>query len=246
MPSLDGIAFAAEFRTSMPLSYRQSHSLQAIREHAAIVARRGDAPAHVELWRAEVGTVIVVVTDDRPDCLGFMSAAIAAVGFDIVIAEAYCRARDGRPAEAVALFEVRRPHDPERPIAPDDVAPLTQVLESLIQGQRDAHLLLKRNAQTAPPGRQAFPEVTFADDEVSILLVQSRDRPGLLATIASTLTAASVRILKSEVVTVAGRVRDRFHLSEANGAPLSGLRREDISRRVLAVLEQSDHENSSQ
>lgn len=246
MPRLEGVAFAADFRASMPLSYRRSHSLEAIQEHAAIVARRNDALVHVELWRARVGAVIVVVTDDRPECLGMMSAAIAAVGFDIVVAEAYCRARDGRPAEAVALFEVRRPRDPERAIGPDDVAPIEQVLQLIFQGGSDAHALLRRNAQTAPPGRQEFPDVTFADDDdASILLVQSRDRPGLLARIASTLTAASVRILNSEIVTVAGRVRDRFQLAEANGAPLSGLRRDDVCRRVLAVLEQSDQETSS-
>jgi len=229
----------------MPPSYRRAHGLDAIQEHAAIVSRRGDAIAHVELWRIRRGSVIVIATDERPDGLALMSAAIAAAGFDIVVAEAYQRARDGRPAESVALFELRRPNDGDGPIAADDVAPIAHALESLVQGQLDADALLRRHSRTVPPGRQGFPDVTFADDdEASILLVQARDRPGLLATITSTLTDAGARIVDSEIVTVAGRVRDRFQLTEAGGSALSMPRRRDISRRVLVAIEQSDVRSS--
>jgi len=229
----------------MPPSYRRAHGLDAIQEHAAIVARRGSAAAHVELWRIRRGAVVVVVTDERSDGLAMMSAAIAAAGFDIVVAEAYRRARGTRPAESVALFELQRPASDDGPIAPDDVVPIARAVESMIEGHVGADSLLKRNARTVPPGRQGSPDVTFADDEeASVLLVQARDRPGLLATVASALTEAEARIVDSEIVTVAGRVRDRFQLTEADGRPLSPSRRVDIARRVLAAIEQSDPRSS--
>lgn len=242
MPStLDPIALAHEFRISMPASYRRTHGLDAIQEHAAIVARRGSAIAHVELWRIRRGAVVVVVTDERSEALAMMSAAIACAGFDIVVAEAYRRARGTRPAESVALFELQRPNSDDGPITASDVVPIARALESMIEGHVGADSLLKRNARTVPPGRQGSPDVTFADDEeTAILLVQARDRPGLLATITSALTDAEARIVDSEIVTVAGRVRDRFQLTETDGAPISSSRRLDIARRVLAAIEQSD------
>jgi UTP:GlnB (protein PII) uridylyltransferase len=225
----------------MPPSYRRTHGWAAIQEHAAIVERRGEAIVHVELWRVRRGTVIVVVSDDRTGGLAMMSAAIAAAGFDILKAEAYRRTRYGQPAEAVAFFELRRPTDAEgKSIAVGDLAPIGGKLEALFAGETQADKLLQRNAPTLRPGPQAAPEVTFADDDgAAILLVEARDRPGLLATITAALNEVSACIVDSEIVTVDGRARDRFQLTEAGGKPLSPLRREAIVRSVSAAVERS-------
>jgi hypothetical protein len=73
MPS----SLADRFRVSMPASYRRAHGPSAVREHAQIVERRGDAPVHVEVWRVRKGTVVAIVSDDRPGGLSMMSAVIA-------------------------------------------------------------------------------------------------------------------------------------------------------------------------
>jgi [protein-PII] uridylyltransferase len=222
----------------MPPSYRRVYSGAAIKEHAAIVARRAGATVHIEVWRVRRGTVIAIVSDDRAGGLSMMSAAIAAGGFDILVAEAYQRARDDLPAEAVAFFELRRPSDESRPITPEDLAPIVQSLESMFRGETGAERVLKRNARTVPPGPQASPEVTFADDEdAAILLVEARDRPGLLAAITSALTELSARIVDCEIMTVGGRVRDRFQLTEGDGKPLSELRRMSIAQAVLGAVD---------
>jgi [protein-PII] uridylyltransferase len=223
----------------MPASYRRAHGGSAVREHAAIVARRGDAPVHVEVWRVRKGTVLAIVSDDRPGGLSMMSAAIAASGFDILVAEAYSRAREGAPAEAVAFFELRRPRDEERSIGPEDVDLIARSLESLLDGSPAVDGMLRRNARTVPPGPQASPEVTFADDaDVAILLVEARDRPGLLAAITNTLSELSAKIIDCGIVTVGGRVRDRFQLTELDGRALTEERRALVAQNVLASLEQ--------
>src|SRR6185369_11877602 len=97
------------FRTSMPDAYRLSHADDEIRRHAEAVGRRGDTLAHLELLASETEGVstIVVVTDDRPGLLSVLSAAISAHSLDILGAKIYCRAREGRPDEAVDFFLVR-------------------------------------------------------------------------------------------------------------------------------------------
>lgn len=194
---------------------------------------------HVEVWRVRKGTVVAIVSDDRPGGLSMMSAAIAASGFDILVAEAYSRAREGAPAEAVAFFELRRPRDEERSIGPEDVDPIVRTLESLLDGSPAVDGMLRRNSRTVPPGPQASPEVTFADDaDVAILLVEARDRPGLLAAITNTLSEVSAKIVDCEIVTVGGRVRDRFQLTELDGRALTVERRALVAQNVLASLEQ--------
>jgi [protein-PII] uridylyltransferase len=231
---------ARRFRASMPPSYRRAYGWEAIQEHAAIVGRRSGATVHLEVWRVRRGTVIVIVSQDRAGSLAMMSAAIASAGFDIVVAETYRRICDDEPAEAVAIFELRRPNDGRRPIAGEDLLPISRALESLFLGETGAESLLRRNARTIPPGRQASPEVTFADDdEAAILLVEARDRPGLLAAITSAVTEASARIVGSEIVTVEGRARDRFELTDADGAALSEPRRAAIAKSVSAAIERS-------
>jgi UTP:GlnB (protein PII) uridylyltransferase len=233
-----GTLSVADFRASMPPSYRKAHSRAAIEEHAAIAARRGSAPVHAELWRFRRGAVIVMVTDDRDGLLAMMSAAVATMGFDILTAEAYQRARATQAPEAVALFELRRPAEEGRALTATDVAAIAVALQSLLRDELASEGVLRRNAGTVPPGPQASPDVTFADEEDSgILLVEARDRPGLLAAITSCLAEARVRIVDCEIVTVGGRVRDRFELVEADGGTLSLERRDAIARSVLASIE---------
>jgi [protein-PII] uridylyltransferase len=235
----DSSGYARRFRASMPPSYRRAYGWEAIQEHAAIAERRGGATVHLEVWRVRRGTVIVIASDDRSGGVAMMSAAIASAGFDILVAETYRRLCDDAPPEAVAIFELRRANDERRPIAGNDLAPISRTLESLFLGETAAEGLLRRNARTIPPGRQASPEVTFADDEAAILLVEARDRPGLLAAIASALVEASACIVGSEIVTVEGRARDRFELTDADGTPLSAARRAAIVKSVSAAIERS-------
>jgi [protein-PII] uridylyltransferase len=232
------LAQIRQFRGSMPPSYRRAYNGQAIQEHAAIVARRAQALVHLEAWRVRRGTVIVIVADDRAGGLAAMSAAIASCGFDILVAEAFQRKRDVEPPEAVAFFELRRLHDEGKPITTEDLAPIQKALTSVFEGETAVDGLLRRNARTVPPGPQGGPEITFADDdEAGILLVEARDRPGLLAAITSALTESNARIVDCEIVTVGGRVRDRFELTEADGGRLSPARRLVISQNVLAAVE---------
>jgi UTP:GlnB (protein PII) uridylyltransferase len=225
----------------MPPSYRRAHGWAAIEEHASIVGRRAQAIVHVEIWRVRRGTVVVIVSDDRTGGLAMMSAAIAACGFDILRAEAYRRSRGAQPAEAVAFFELRPPSGADdRSLEGGDVVLIGRELEALFAGETRADKVLQRNAPTLRPGPQAAPEVTFADDDgASILLVEARDRPGLLATITAALTEASACIVDSEIVTVDGRARDRFQLTEAGGDALTPPRRDAIVHKVSVAVEQS-------
>ena len=97
--------FIDRVRDSMPLSYRQQQSADEIRAHAQIVWRRGNEPAHAEIWAKRLNAIVAcIVTDDRPGLSSLIRATIAAHGIDVLAAQAYCRNNEKGRAEAVHFF----------------------------------------------------------------------------------------------------------------------------------------------
>src|SRR4051794_679919 len=94
-------SFVEAFRASMPEAYRQQQNEAEIREHADIVWRRDDSPAHAEIWKTRPGQAVVVclITDDRPGLLSLLCATIAAHGLDVLAAKVYTRFNERGRAE---------------------------------------------------------------------------------------------------------------------------------------------------
>jgi len=239
-------AFIETFRESMPPSYRQQQSADEIRAHAQIVWRRGDEPAYAEIWTKRVNAVVVcIVTDDRPGLSSLIRATIAAHGIDVMAAQAYCRKNEKGQAEAVHFFWLSPKRDgAEGGVGEDDISNISVSLSALLRGQTDLGAIIER-ASMAPPSRPApVVDVGFAEDvdaEGAVLLtVDATDRPGLLATITSVLYAKEVSVLASDVTTSGCVARARFHIVEADGAPLSQGRSREVASAVLDSLQPSE------
>jgi len=231
----------------MPTRYRDAFDGAAIREHAAIVGRRGSSPAHVEIWRRQPHgqAVACVVADDRPGLLSLISAALVVQSLDVVSAQAYTRmVADHEAAEAVDFLWLRRDADLGLPIRSADAVQLAEVLSGLLTGGLSMESVMRRAKPRAstPPG--ASTRVTFnetPDSGVSILTVETFDRPGLLLAITLALFKARVQIVASEATTSAGRVVDRFTIVELDGAPIVRGRRGAVQTAVLAAIDSLAH-----
>ena len=102
-------------------------------------------------------------------------------------------------------------------------------------GATDASTL---GGDTAPAGGETV--VRFledADGQLSTLEVETSDRSGLLLALFQALFEQKVTIDESEVKTFEGKVRDRFHIVELSGAPISPERRLEIQVAVIGALE---------
>jgi [protein-PII] uridylyltransferase len=229
----------SDFLDSMPWRYREVFDAPAAREHAAIVARRAGAPAHVELWRRlpRGGAVVCVAADDRPGLLSFISAALVVHHMDVEAAQAYTRAASG---EAVDFFWLRREGKVASPILESDVVRIADVLRGLVTGALtiDGVAAAAQAERVRPPAgatRVRFDEKT--ESGLAVLTVETYDRPGLLLAITRALHRARVQILASEATTKEGRVIDRFTLVELDGAPLRTNRRGVLQVEVLAAVD---------
>jgi [protein-PII] uridylyltransferase len=252
------------FRSSMPDRYRLAFDDVAIREHAAIVSRRGvrmlersersDAHshgvrtlepgvAHLEIWRQlpkGVG-VLCVVADDRPGLLSFICASLVLHKMDVLSAQAYTRLRPEGGGEAVDFLWIRRDADADHamPVLEADVERISEVLRQLVSGELSIEAAAERarSARTVPPG--ASTTVTFDEDDdegLVVLTVETFDRPGLLLAITLALFRANVQIIASDALTRAGRVVDRFAIVEVDGSPIRRARRGLVQIEVFEAI----------
>jgi len=228
------------FLDSMPERYRQqTFDGAAMREHAAIVGRRGAAPAHAELWRRMPRgvAVVCVVADDRPGLLSFISAAFVVNKLDVEAAHAYTRAA---AQEAVDFFWVRRDAEAAMPVLEADVARVAETLRGLVTGALTIDELAEAARADRPRTNGATTLVRFDGTDgggLAVLTVETSDRRGLLLAITRALHRARVQIVASDATTRDGRVIDRFTLVELDGAPLRQGRRGVLQVEVLAAID---------
>jgi len=252
----DGSGALAAFEQSFPETYRLEHTKAEILVHAAVVARRGDEFVHVEellpeFRRGEADHVICVVTDDRPGLLSLLSAAIAAHSYDVLSARIYCRKRANGKDEAVDFFAVRRlPASRRNDESTIDVAAIRKSMASLLRGETDVDWLDRRASPTT-----RIPAVTAGSDpqaaaappasdvhfrtaaEGDALVVETPNRPGVLASIALALYRQRLNITRSNIVTIGGRARDEFVVAEIDGSKMTEDKKRAVIEAVSSVLE---------
>lgn len=244
--------FVRLYLRSMPPGYREVFNRAAVEAHAAIVQRRGSAATRVELWRelADGVSAMCVVSDDCPGLLSRISAALVAHDFDVVAAQAFCRKRSDAQMEAVDLFWVRRLAPKSGAIVPirsNDIASFGDMLDALVRGRANFDCA----AQLARAHRAAGDSirVRFEPDEPdghTVLTVEGPDRPGLLYAITEVLFRERVQIVRSDVSTRGGRVLDRFHVTELDGARVHRKRLLGLQTSILAAIGHSLHRGARQ
>jgi UTP:GlnB (protein PII) uridylyltransferase len=234
------------FYASMPERYREAFDATDAREHAAIVARRGGAPAHLEIWRRipDGGAILCVVGEDRPGLLSFISAALLVHHMDVIAAKVFTRslgaASSDRGAEAIDFFWIRRDATLAMPVLRADISGIGDVLGALVAGELTVEAIARQSRALRPVPRGAFTHATFDDragDGLTELTVQTFDRPGLLLSIAHALFRAHVQIVDSEATTRDGHVVDRFTIAELDGSPVSRQKRGVVQMEVLAAID---------
>ena len=234
---------SAEFRASLPDSYRRNFDVRASDAHDAISAGRGERLARVGTFPSpRPGTALCVTAEDRPGLLATISAALVLCRLDVIEAEAYTRHRPGLPDEAVDVFWVR--HDPPdrrgEPVTPEDVLTLESTLVGLLEGKLDRNRLSDPGARRAATPGAVETVVRFIEDRegsFATLEVETGDRSGLLLSLAQALFNQRVQIIGSQVKTNGSRVFDRFSIVELDGSPITAGRRLEIQVAVLTAVD---------
>ncbi|HEY2736533.1 MAG TPA: ACT domain-containing protein, partial [Polyangiales bacterium] len=145
--------------------------------------------------------------------------------------------------QAVDLFWVRSPRGPDAVTAA--LPKLEHDLEQVISGRIAPSELLKRDTLSPSDARarRVPTEVSFnhkASAKHTVIEVLTRDRPGLLFTIAQALHRLGVSIAVAKITTEGERASDVFYVTEFDGTKLeSEGRTRVVHERLLEVLDLS-------
>jgi UTP:GlnB (protein PII) uridylyltransferase len=232
-------ASAPAFYETMPARYRQLFRGPTVYEHAAIVGRRGAAPAHAEIWRRlpQGGAIACVVAEDRPGLLSYLGTAFIAQSIDILSAQLYTR-RDPRRAEVVDFFWLRRDDAIATSVVEADLMRVADLLGGLMTGElRVDGRPLDARSLAAPDDATIIRFDDTPSTEAAILILETIERPGLFRAVSTALLSAHARILASKRSSgPGGRVVHRFSIAEKDGTTPDQYRRGVLQAEVLRVV----------
>lgn len=245
------------FVSGMPDRYLLANPVDVIRAHARMARRRGTEGLLLAVSPGPSPEVaeLVLITDDRPGLLAAAAAALAAQRLTIVNAQIYTRQREGAPPEAFDVFHVARVSIGALGEPVDDVrlARVRADLVALLAGEVDATELLAQRLRKPAWAQRHSPEVPTeirVDNDASVRFtvidVFTRDRPGLLHTIARTLHDQGLSIALSKINTEGERAADVFYVVDASGNKVTD--REKLARLpklIGAALEALDEREAA-
>jgi [protein-PII] uridylyltransferase len=208
----------------LPDRYFAENSPARVAAHIRLLRERKGPCA--TLWTfdaARANADLVVIADDVPGLLAKVAGVLFANRIDIVSAAIYSRDPPAGAAtgEAVDVFHVR-PASVAGVIDDEKASSVGRDLEAVLGGRAEVEALVAARKPSGSPFVRGRPEVPATevkvDNEVSrdftVIDVFTEDKPGVLYTIAHTLSDLGLDIHRSKVGVEADRVADIFYVRD--------------------------------
>ncbi|MEZ5908050.1 MAG: [protein-PII] uridylyltransferase [Hyphomicrobiaceae bacterium] len=212
-------------------------------EHARLVAateRSGRIVAtHFQTDSFTAVTELTVVAPNHPRLLSLFAGACAAAGANIVGAH-ISTTRDGLALDTFLLQRAFERDEDERRRS-DRIA---RSIEKLLQGEERLADLMARRRDPEASRLEAFtvePEVLIDNtlsEELTVIEVSGRDRPGLLYDLTNSLSDLNLDIRSAHVTTFGEKVVDVFYVTDLIGKKIVAATREtQIRSELLKILD---------
>ncbi len=213
---------AERWAPSMEDAYFVAFGIKAQLEHLALVGRatQDGAAASARLMAEWNAVEIAVAAQDRCGLFADLTAAMAAMGANVVGARVFTSASGG----ALDIFHVQdRSGAPFGESDPRSVDRLLAALEAAGRGEP-----LAAEPRKLDLGRASAFSVAAAvavDNEASdmatVVEVSGRDRPGLLQAVSRTLADAGLSVQSAHIESFGERAVDAFYVTDAEGRKLT-------------------------
>jgi [protein-PII] uridylyltransferase len=213
--------------------------------HARLAAKAqgaGGAAAEGRMRADRTAAEVAVAAADRPRLFVDLAEAITGAGANVVGARVFT----SRTGQALDVFNIQditgEAYGVDDPRALDR---LIRALEAAARGEP----VPREPRRPADLGRSAAfditPSVTFdndASETATVVEASGRDRPGLLAALARTLSDAGLSVVSAHIDGYGERAVDAFYVVDAKGEKLSDTRRRTTVRNAVlaALLEPAD------
>jgi [protein-PII] uridylyltransferase len=228
---------AAVWASSMEDAYFTSFDLDDQMLHAGLVARGQIAAAAARIRPDFNATEVAVTAKDRRGLFADMAAALAGMGANVVAAKVYT----SKTGQALDVFQVQdvagAPFGCE---SPRQIERLTAELELAGQGallaaepMRGGNL--SRTAAFSIAATVAIDNETAED--ATVVEASGRDRPGLLAALARTLSDAGLSIHSAHIDNYGERAVDAFYVHDGAHKLTDGRKANALKAALLKALE---------
>jgi [protein-PII] uridylyltransferase len=188
---------------------------------------------------------VVVAAADRPRLFVDLAEAITAAGANVMGARVFT----SRGGQALDVFYVQDTLG--QPFGSVDARLLPRLADALSAAARGQPVIVEAR-KPADPGRAAAFAITPAvtlDNEASetstVVEASGRDRPGLLAKLARTLSDAGLQITSAHIDGYGERAVDAFYVVDGKGAKVADARRANaLKAALLADLAEGEAETA--
>jgi len=234
---------------AMEDAYFSAFSDAEVLAHAALSRRareNGGAAAEGRVRADRNASEVVVAATDRPRLFVDLAEAITQAGANVVGARVFT----SRAGQALDVFYVQdTTGQPYGGTTPKALARLTEALEGAARGEPS-----KAEARRASDlGRTAAFSITptvMLDNDASetstVIEASGRDRAGLLAALARTISDAGLSILSAHIDGYGERAVDAFYVVDADGGKIADARkRAALKTALMSALTDAEDELKS-
>ena len=237
---------AEPWADAMEDAYFTAFSEAEVLAHARLALRAAGGAAAEGRIRSELNAAeVVVAAADRPRLFVDLAEAITAAGANVMGARVFT----SRAGQALDVFYVQDASG--QPFGSHDPRALARLAETLACAAR-GEPVAREPRKPQDLGRTAAFAITPAvmlDNEASetstVVEASGRDRPGLLAALARTISDAGLSILSAHIDGYGERAVDAFYVVDADGRKLTDARKRNaLKSALLAALTKAEAETA--
>jgi len=235
---------AAAWAAAMEDAYFTSFSDTEIAAHAVLGRRAAslNAAAAEALIRSGLNaSEVVVAARDRPRLFADLAAAVTAAGANVLGARVFT----SRQGQALDVFYVQDVTG--KPFGADNPKALTKLAASLEVAARGASPAgeIRKVADFGRTAAFAITPTVMLDNDASevstVVEASGRDRPGLMAALASAIADEGLSILSAHIDSYGERAVDAFYVTDAAGGKFTDSKRAAaLKANLMAALEEVD------
>ncbi|MCU0243111.1 MAG: HD domain-containing protein, partial [Vicinamibacteria bacterium] len=227
----------------MPDKYLRTIDAERLEMHLGLIERLGLQPVTTHWHPAPLGhsTELTVCTRDARGLLARLSGTLSAHGLDILSVDLFTR-EDGFVLDT---FRVRA-RGGQQAVAARLWRAIDDDLTGALRGDYDVPRAIAAWREKNPPQaarraarRHASPKISFdceASPDNTVVEVEAEDQPGLVYTIAHTLSLLGMNITFAKIATEKSHALDVFYLTGARGAKLTLTEMESVSNALRQAL----------
>lgn len=242
-------AFLRHFLEAMPERYAFANAPEDIVRHAA-VAERGSAQgvAFEVLGVSGPYAEVAFACDDRPGLLALVTGTFAAMRLPVLSAQIFSFVDEQGAARALDLFWIKIGSESPRP--EDIVERLEREFSRASSGELDLGDVVSSRRRAHRLAERPSPAVAteiMVDNRASgtdtLIEITTRDRLGLLFTLADTLQRAGLSISIAKINTEGTQVADVFYVTQDGAKLTTSESIEALRQRILAAIQSLEAES---